>query len=77
MSVSIPDNILDAVRAAAFKRRISVEEFVSTALSAQSSTVLDDPYLESRAKRATGTGWDILDRVPACEPDPGDALPED
>jgi hypothetical protein len=77
MSVSIPDNILDAVRAAAIKRRISVEEFVSTALAAQSSTVLDDPYLESRAKRATGAGWDILDRVPAREPDPGDALPED
>jgi len=75
MSVSIPDNILDAVRAAAIKRHVTIEEFVSSALAAQSSTVLDDPYLESRVKRATGAGWDILDKVPACEPEPGDTLP--
>ena len=76
MSVCIPDNILDAVRAAAFKRHVSVEEFVSSALAAQSSSVLEDPYLESRARHATGAGWDILDRVPECKPDPGDELPD-
>ena len=43
MRVSIPDNILDAVRAAASKRHVSVEEFVSFALAAQSSSVLEDP----------------------------------
>jgi hypothetical protein len=43
MRVSVPDNILDAVRAAAIKRHVSVEEFVSFALAAQSSSVLEDP----------------------------------
>lgn len=42
---------------------------------AQSTAVLSDPYLEARAKRATGQGWKILDEAPDAPPLPGDERP--
>jgi len=48
---------------------------VEKALAAQSSAVLSDPYLEARAKKATGEGWKVLDRAPDVPPQAGDELP--
>jgi hypothetical protein len=52
-----------------------VSQFVEKALAAQSSAVLSDPYLEARAKKATGEGWKVLDRAPDMPPQAGDELP--
>jgi dihydrofolate reductase len=38
------------------------------------SSVINDPYLVSRASRATGKGWELLDQVPPAKPDLGDEL---
>ena len=75
MSVVIPDSVLEAVERAAERRHLTVSQFVEKALAAQSSAVLSDPYLEARAKRATGEGWKVLDRAPDVPPQAGDELP--
>lgn len=75
MSVVIPDSVLEAVERAAERRQLTVTQFVEKALIAQSSAVLSDTYLESRAERATGRGWKILDSAPDAGPLPGDELP--
>ena len=75
MSVVIPDSVLEAVERAAQRRHLTVSQFVEKALAAQSSAVLSDPYLEARARRATGNGWEVLDRAPDVPPQAGDELP--
>jgi hypothetical protein len=76
VSVVIPDSVLEAVERAAARRHITVSQFVEKALAAQSSAVLSDPYLEARAKRATGEGWKVLDRASDVPPQTGDELPD-
>ena len=63
--------MLEAVERAAERRHLTVSQFVEKALAAQSSAVLSDPYLEARAKKATGEGWKVLDRVPDLRPQAG------
>jgi len=75
VSVVIPDSVLEAVERAAERRHLTVSQFVEKALAAQSSAVLSDPYLEARAKKATGEGWKVLDRAPDLPPQAGDELP--
>lgn len=75
MSITVPDNLLHAVEAAAKRRRLTVSQFVEKTLLAHSSAVLSDPYLEVRASRATGTGWRLLDSAPDAAPHAGDELP--
>jgi len=72
MSVIVPQSVMQAVEEAAKRRRLSVPEFVEKALAAQSTAVLSDPYLEERAKRATGRGWKLLDGALDVPPMPGD-----
>ena len=72
MSVVVPQSVMQAVEAAAKRRRLSVSEFVEKALAAKSTAVLSDPYLEARAKRADGRGWKLLDEAPDVPPLPGD-----
>ncbi len=71
VSVVIPDSVLEAAE----RRHLTVSQFVEKALAAQSSAVLSDPYLEARAKKATGEGWKVLDRAPDMPPQAGDELP--
>lgn len=75
MSVVIPESVLEAVERAAERRHLTVSQFVEKALAAQSSAVLSDPYLEARAKKATGEGWKVLDRAHNAPPQAGDELP--
>jgi len=75
MSVVVPQSVMQAVEEAAKRRRLTIPEFVEKALAAQSTAVLSDPYLEARAKRATGQGWKILDEAPDASPLPGDERP--
>lgn len=75
MSVVLSDSVIKVVEQAAKKRHLSVAQFVEKVLVAQSSAVLSDPYLEARAKKATGQGWSLLDSAPDAPPVPGDELP--
>jgi hypothetical protein len=74
VSITFPDELIPMVEEAAKRRHLSLEKFVETVLLSQSTAVISDPYLESRASRATGKGWDLLDQVPPAKPDLGDEL---
>ena len=75
MSIIVPEAILEAVEEAAKRRDLSISDFVQNVLLAKASEVLSDPYLESRAKRANGLGWRVLDQAPDVSTLPGDELP--
>jgi hypothetical protein len=74
MSIIVPEAILEAVEEAAKRRDLSISEFVENTLRAKASEILSDPYLESRAKRANGLGWRVLDQAPDVLPSPSDEL---
>jgi len=74
MSVDVPESLESQIKAAAVKRRMSVEEFVATALLDKASSVLGDPRLDQRARCADGRGWEILNKVPADPPLAGDEV---
>jgi len=74
MSIIVPEAILEAVEEAAKRRDVSISEFVENTLLAKASEVLSDPYLESRAKRANGLGWRVLEQAPDVPPIPSDEL---
>jgi hypothetical protein len=73
LEVKIPDLLLKQVNEVAAKERVSVDQLVSTALAAQVSAAQARESISSRAKRVD---WqkvdDILARVPANPPIPGD-----
>ena len=74
MSIIVPEAILEAVEEAAKKRDLSISEFVENTLLAKASEVLSDPYLESRAKRANGLGWRVLEQASDVPPILSDEL---
>jgi uncharacterized protein (DUF1778 family) len=74
MRIIVPEAILEAVEEAAKRRDLSISEFVENTLLAKASEVLSDPYLESRAKRANGLGWRVLEQAPDVPPIPSDEL---
>jgi hypothetical protein len=73
LEVKIPDLLLKQVNEVAVKEKVSVDQIVSIALAAQVSASQARESISSRAKRV---GWqrvdDILARVPAIPPLPGD-----
>lgn len=75
LEVKIPDLLFKQVNEVAAKEKVSVDQIVSIALAAQVSASHMRESISSRAKRVD---WrkvdDILDRVPANPPLPGDEV---
>jgi hypothetical protein len=73
LEVKIPDLLFKQVNEVAAREKVSVDQIVSIALAAQVSASQARENILSRAKRVD---WrkvdDILDRVPANPPLPGD-----
>jgi len=73
LEVKIPDLLLKQVNEVAAKGKVSVDQIVSIALAAQVSASQARESISSRSSRVE---WlkvdDILDRVPANAPIPGD-----
>ena len=73
LEVKIPDLLFKQVNEVAAKEKVSVDQIVSIALAAQVSASRARESISSRAKRVD---WrkvdDVLDRVPANPPLPGD-----
>jgi hypothetical protein len=73
LEVKIPDLLLQQLNEVAAKEKVSVDQIVSIALAAQVSAAQAREGISSRAKRVE---WqkvdDILARVPAQPPVPGD-----
>ena len=75
LSLRLPDSIHRHIKEIAKKEGVSINQFISSAVSEKISALLTEDYLKSRAKRSKKKEFkNILDRVPDREPLPGDEL---
>ena len=75
LSLRLPHSIHRHIREIAKNEGVSINQFISSAVSEKISALLTEEYLASRAKRAdTQTFKEILNRVPARNPLPGDEI---
>jgi len=75
LSLRLPDSIHRHIKEIAKKEGVSINQFISSAVSEKISALLTEDYLKNRAKGAKKKDFKrILDRVPDREPLPGDEL---
>ena len=75
LSLRLPDSIHRHIKEIARQEGVSINQFISTAVSEKISAIMTEDYLMKRAKRAKkDTLKNILDKVPDREPLPGDEL---
>jgi hypothetical protein len=75
LSLRLPDSIHRHIKDIAKREGVSINQFISTAVSEKISALLTEEYLRSRAERAKpDTLKTILDKVPNREPLAGDEL---
>jgi hypothetical protein len=73
LQVNIPDSLLRQTAELAERQRVTVDQVVAAALSAQVSAAATRPSIAERARRVNWQKVDeILARVPADPPVPGD-----
>ena len=77
VQLDIPETLVKQARELAEQQRVSVDQIVAVALTAQISAAAKRPSI---AERAEQVDWqavkDIMSRVPDVPPLPGDELPE-
>jgi uncharacterized protein (DUF1778 family) len=75
LNLRLPDSIHRHIREIAKREGVSINQFISTAVSEKVSAILTEEYLAERANRAKkGALKNILDKVPARAPLPNDEL---
>lgn len=75
LSLRLPESVHRHIREIAKKEGVSINQFISSAVSEKISALLTEDYLKARAKRAKKEDFrKILDRVPSRKPIVGDEL---
>ena len=75
LSLRLPDSIHRHIKEIASQEGVSINQFISTAISEKISAITTENYLTQRAQRANRkTFRKILDNVPNRSPLPGDEL---
>ena len=75
LSLRLPKSIHQHIREIAKNEGVSINQFVSSAVSEKISAIMTEDYLKSRAKRAKKSDLKkILDNVPKRKPILGDEL---
>lgn len=75
LSLRLPSSIHQHIREIAKNEGVSINQFVSSAVSEKISAIMTEDYLKSRAKRAKKSDLRrILDDVPKRKPILGDEL---
>lgn len=75
LSLRLPSSIHQHIREIAKNEGVSINQFVSSAVSEKISAIMTEDYLKSRAKRAKKSDLrKILDDVPKRKPILGDEL---
>ncbi len=73
LQVDIPDSLLRQASELAVRQKVTVDQLIAAALSAQLAAAAARPSIAERARRVN---WqkvdDVLARVPADPPDPED-----
>ncbi len=75
LSLRLPDSIHRHIKEIAKKEGVSINQFISSAVSEKVSALLTEDYLKERAKRADRSALkELLKKVPDRSPLPGDEL---
>ncbi len=75
LSLRLPDSIHRHIRDIAKREGVSINQFISSAVSEKISAILTEEYLAKRAERANKRDFEkILDGVPDRKPISGDEL---
>lgn len=75
LSLRLPDSIHRHIKEIAKKEGVSINQFISSAVSEKVSALMTEDYLTSRAKRARKKDFkSILDKVSDRKPLRGDEL---
>lgn len=75
LSLRLPDSVHRHIRAIAQREGVSINQFISSAVSEKISAIMTEEYLEQRAKRADRKEFSrVLDQVPDRPPLAGDEL---
>ena len=75
LSLRLPNSIHRHIKQIATQEGVSINQFISTAVSEKISALITKNYLEQRAQRADRSAFkDILDKVPDRIPLPGDEI---
>jgi hypothetical protein len=75
LSLRLPQSIHHHIREIAQKEGVSINQFISSAVSEKISALMTEDYLKKRAKRAKKEDFrKILAKVPGRKPLPGDEL---
>ena len=73
LNLRLPDSIHRHIREIARRDGVSINQFISTAVSEKISALMTEEYIEARGKKARrGAFKKVLGRVPRREPLPGD-----
>ena len=76
LNLRLPDSIHRHIREIVKREGVSINQFISTAVSEKISAILTEEYLSDRASRVKkGTLKSVLYHVPARPPLPEDELP--
>jgi len=75
LSLRLPESIHRHIREIAKKEGVSINQFISSAVSEKISALMTEDYLENRARRAKKMDFrKILAKVPSRKPVTGDEL---
>jgi hypothetical protein len=75
LSLRLPESIHRHIREIAKKEGVSINQFISSAVSEKISALMTEDYLENRAGRAKKMDFrKILAKVRSRKPVPGDEL---
>jgi predicted DNA-binding protein len=75
LSLRLPDSIHKHIKEISKKEGVSINQFISSAVSEKISSIMTEDYLKNRAERAKKSDLKkILDKVPKRKPIPGDEV---
>lgn len=75
LNLRLPESIHRHIREIAKKEGVSINQFISSAISEKISALMTEEYLKTRAKRANKEDFrKILSKVPSRKPIQGDEL---
>ena len=75
LSLRLPESIHRHIKEVAKKEGVSINQFISSAVSEKISALMTEDYLKTRANRAKKEDFrKILAKVPSRKPLPGDEL---
>ncbi len=75
LNLRLPNSVHRHVRDVAKREGVSINQFISSAVSEKISAIMTEEYLEQRGKKARkGAFKRVLGKVPSCELFPGDEV---